>query len=88
MARRHLCLLSLVLGIYAFVCPSATRGGENTPEPWDKSGAGQYLDRRGEDWFKFGGAYRGQGAYDHVMCQLPQPAPLRAGPARPSPALQ
>lgn len=39
----------------------ATFGGENTPESWDKTRASQYLDRRGEDWFKFGGAYRGQG---------------------------
>lgn len=62
MANRYLCLLSLVLGIHAFVSTAATLGGENTPEPWDKSGAGQYLDRRGEDWFQFGGAFRGHGA--------------------------
>jgi squalene-hopene/tetraprenyl-beta-curcumene cyclase len=37
-------------------------GGENSPGQWNKSGAGQYLDRRGENWFKFGGANRGEGA--------------------------
>ncbi len=62
MANRNLCPLSLVLGIHAFVYSAATLGGENTPEPWDQTRASQYLDRRGEDWFKFAGAYRGQGA--------------------------
>ncbi len=61
MARHNLLPLSLVLGIHAFVCSGATFGGEITPESWDKTRASQYLDRRGEDWFKFGGAYRGQG---------------------------
>jgi squalene-hopene/tetraprenyl-beta-curcumene cyclase len=37
-------------------------GGENSPGQWNKSGASQYLDRRGESWFKFGGANRGEGA--------------------------
>jgi len=62
MARHYLLPLSLVLGIHAFVYSAASLGGENTPEPWDKTRASQYLDRRGEDWFKFDGAYRGQGA--------------------------
>jgi len=62
MDRRNLCLLSLVLGIHAFVPTAAVFGGENTPERWDQSGASQYLDRRGEDWFKFGAAFRGQGS--------------------------
>jgi squalene-hopene/tetraprenyl-beta-curcumene cyclase len=62
MARRNLRALSLVLGIHAFAYSAATRGGENSPEPWDKTAASQYLDRRGEEWFKFGGAFRGQGA--------------------------
>jgi squalene-hopene/tetraprenyl-beta-curcumene cyclase len=62
MARPILCSLSLVLAIHALVYSTATLGGENTPEPWNKTGASRYLDRRGERWFKFGGAYRGQGA--------------------------
>ena len=52
----------LALGICTLIYTSATLGGENTPESWNKTGASQYLDRRGEEWFKFGGANRGQGA--------------------------
>ncbi len=62
MLRRNLATMLLVLGIHAFVLSAATLAGENTPEPWDQTKASQYLDRRGEDWFKFGGANRGQGA--------------------------
>jgi squalene-hopene/tetraprenyl-beta-curcumene cyclase len=62
MLRRSLWPVSLALGIHTFIFTAATLGGENTPELWDKSGAGQYLDRRGEDWFKFGAAFRGQGS--------------------------
>ena len=36
--------------------------GENPPETWDQAKAGQYLDGRGEEWFNFGSAHRGQGA--------------------------
>jgi squalene-hopene/tetraprenyl-beta-curcumene cyclase len=51
-----------VIGIHAFICSAAAFGGENTPEPSNISSARQYLDRRGEEWFNFGGAHRGQGA--------------------------
>ena len=36
--------------------------GENAPGQWNKAAAVGYLDRRGAEWFKFGGARRGQGA--------------------------
>ena len=62
MSNRSLYLVALVLGIPIVIATPGTRGGENTPEPWDKTRASQYLDRRGEEWFKFGSASRGQGA--------------------------
>jgi len=62
MLNRSLVLFSLVVGLRTLICTPPTLAGENTTEPWDKTRASQYLDRRGEDWFKFGGAYRGQGA--------------------------
>lgn len=61
MRNRGLCA-SLVLLAHALITPAVAPGGENAPEPWDKARASQYLDRRGENWFKFAGAVRGQGA--------------------------
>ena len=61
MARRNLRSVWVVIGIHAFIFSAAALGGDNTPEPWNISSARQYLDRRGEEWFKFGGAHRGQG---------------------------
>jgi len=61
MTSRNVCLLSLTQGLLAFVCSAPTLAGEYTPKEWDKTRAGQYLDRRGEDWFNFGSAHRGQG---------------------------
>jgi squalene-hopene/tetraprenyl-beta-curcumene cyclase len=51
-----------VLVIRIFVSTGNSLAGENTPESWDKISASQYLDRRGESWFKFSGAHRGEGA--------------------------
>jgi len=51
-----------VQGLLAFAYSSATLGGEYIPEQWDRTKASQYLDRRGEEWFNFGSAHRGQGA--------------------------
>jgi squalene-hopene/tetraprenyl-beta-curcumene cyclase len=62
MAIRQTCVLSIVLGVLAFVAQAPASGGENAPEQWNKSGASQYLDRRGAEWFKFDGARRGEGA--------------------------
>jgi squalene-hopene/tetraprenyl-beta-curcumene cyclase len=61
MASRNLCRLSLVLGLLVFASSASALGGEYTPERWDPTKASQYLDRRGEDWFNFGSAHRGQG---------------------------
>jgi len=62
MTSRNVFLHSLVPGLVAFVYSAPTLGGENTPDQWDKTRAGQYLDQRGEEWFNFGGSHRGQGA--------------------------
>jgi squalene-hopene/tetraprenyl-beta-curcumene cyclase len=68
MARRRLSILLVVQGILGFAialaAPATVLGGERAGEPehWNKTAAREYLDRRGEEWFKFGGAYRGQGA--------------------------
>lgn len=61
MASRNVFLLSFAWGLLAFVYAAPTLGGEKTPAPWDRAKAGQYLDRRGEEWFNFGSADRGQG---------------------------
>jgi squalene-hopene/tetraprenyl-beta-curcumene cyclase len=61
MAIRNLCLVSLVQGLLALAYSAPTLGGEYTPEQWDRTKASQYLDRRGEEWFNFGSAHRGQG---------------------------
>jgi squalene-hopene/tetraprenyl-beta-curcumene cyclase len=61
MASRNVFLLSVVQGLLSFVYSAPTHGGENAPKEWDRTGAAQYLDRRGEDWFNFGSAHRGQG---------------------------
>jgi squalene-hopene/tetraprenyl-beta-curcumene cyclase len=61
MASRNVFLLSVVQGLFSFVYSAPTHGGENAPKEWDRTGAAQYLDRRGEDWFNFGSAHRGQG---------------------------
>ena len=63
MATRHVCLLSIVQVILACVAWAAGwRGGKDAPGQWNKAAAVGYLDRRGAEWFKFGGARRGQGA--------------------------
>ena len=62
MATRNVCLLSLVQGILVLNVAAPTFAGENTPEQWDRTKAGQYLDQRGEEWFNFGSAHRGQGS--------------------------
>ena len=61
MASRNVRLLSLVHGLLAFAYTAPTLAGENKPEQWDRTKATEYLDRRGADWFSFGGANRGQG---------------------------
>ena len=62
MALRERWVLSLVAGFFAFVAGSPVRGGEDAKAEWDKSAARQYLDSRGEEWFKFDSARRGAGA--------------------------
>jgi squalene-hopene/tetraprenyl-beta-curcumene cyclase len=62
MITRHVCFVSMVLGILGCVSRAPALGGENAPEQWNKAGASQYLDRRGAEWFKFSSARRGKGA--------------------------
>ena len=62
MAIPNILIRSLTPVLLAVVSAAPTFGGENTPELWDKTGAGQYLDGRGENWFKYSGANRGEGA--------------------------
>ncbi len=61
MTSRSVLLHSLLPGLFALVCCGSTLAGENSPAPWDKAGAAQYIDQRGETWFKFAGAHRGEG---------------------------
>jgi squalene-hopene/tetraprenyl-beta-curcumene cyclase len=62
MATHHLCLLSIAVGAAACVVATPGRAGENPDQKWNKAGAVAYLDSRGAEWYKFGGARRGQGA--------------------------
>ena len=48
--------------LLALMSSAPTLAGENTPGQWNQTGASQYLDRRGENWFKFSSANRGEGA--------------------------
>jgi squalene-hopene/tetraprenyl-beta-curcumene cyclase len=61
MTSRTLYFASFAQGMVALAYSIPASGGENSPERWDRSSAAQYLDRRGESWFNFGGAHRGQG---------------------------
>ena len=61
MTSRNVCLLFIVQGLLAFAYSAPTSGGEYTPGKWDQTKATQYLDGRGESWFNFGSAHRGQG---------------------------
>src|SRR5262249_25542142 len=62
MASRNLGLVVLVPGLLAAIASRPAAAGEKAPDRWDKAKAAQSLDRRAEDWFKFSGANRGQGA--------------------------
>jgi squalene-hopene/tetraprenyl-beta-curcumene cyclase len=62
MAIPNILIRSLTPALLAVVSSAPTFAGENTPGQWDKTRASQYLDRRGENWFKFSSANRGEGA--------------------------
>jgi squalene-hopene/tetraprenyl-beta-curcumene cyclase len=62
MACRNVFWLLLVEGMVILGSAVPAFAGEFTPEQWDRIKASQYLDGRGENWFKFGAAHRGQGA--------------------------
>jgi squalene-hopene/tetraprenyl-beta-curcumene cyclase len=59
MASRNACFLVLVQVLLASMS-APTKGAENNPGQWDKISAARYLDSRGETWFNFGSAHRGQ----------------------------
>jgi squalene-hopene/tetraprenyl-beta-curcumene cyclase len=61
MTTRKLCFWSTVFGLFVHAIAGTTSAGEDAPRPWDRTKAGQYLDGRGEEWFKFGSAHRGEG---------------------------
>jgi squalene-hopene/tetraprenyl-beta-curcumene cyclase len=62
MAIPNILIRSLTPALLVVVSSVSTFAGENTPGQWDKIGASQYLDGRGENWFKFSSANRGEGA--------------------------
>jgi squalene-hopene/tetraprenyl-beta-curcumene cyclase len=62
MVSRKIVLLSLLPALLAVASPASTFGGEHTPGQWNTKRAAQYLDGRGENWFKFSSANRGEGA--------------------------
>jgi squalene-hopene/tetraprenyl-beta-curcumene cyclase len=61
MTSRSVILQPFVSGLLVFVSWAGSFAGESTPEAWDRTKAGAYLDTRGEQWFNFGAAHRGQG---------------------------
>jgi squalene-hopene/tetraprenyl-beta-curcumene cyclase len=60
MASRIACLFVLVQALLASTSSAPAVGGENNPGQWDKLSAAQFLDQRGESWFNFDSAHRGQ----------------------------
>jgi squalene-hopene/tetraprenyl-beta-curcumene cyclase len=62
MASQKSLLLSLLPAFLTCGLSAPILAGENVADQWDKSRAAQYLDGRGENWFKFSGANRGEGA--------------------------
>ena len=60
MPSRSACLVAIAYGLFALTCAAPTSAGEDARGKWDESKATEYLDRRGEEWFKFGSADRGQ----------------------------
>jgi squalene-hopene/tetraprenyl-beta-curcumene cyclase len=60
MASRNACLFALMQALLASTSSAPAIGGENNPGKWDKLSAAQFLDQRGEAWFNFGSAHRGQ----------------------------
>ena len=71
MASRHVFFALLSQAVLAVLASSPILGGEKTPDQWDKTSAAQYLDGRGENWFRFGSANRGEGASRTSLRQLP-----------------
>ena len=61
MASRHLILVSLATAFLGLVHAAPVLGGDNSPAQWNHTSAAQYLDARGENWFKFSNATRGEG---------------------------
>jgi squalene-hopene/tetraprenyl-beta-curcumene cyclase len=62
MASRKVDLFLLVQALLAIVCSAPSLAGEFKPKEWDRTKAAQYLDQRGEAWFNFGSANRGEGS--------------------------
>jgi squalene-hopene/tetraprenyl-beta-curcumene cyclase len=78
MAIRQACVLLIAAGILAYMASAPARGGEDAPEHWNKTGASEYLDQRGAEWFKFDAARRGEGdsAISCVSCHTLLPYAL------------
>jgi squalene-hopene/tetraprenyl-beta-curcumene cyclase len=62
MASQKILFRSLLAGFLVCESSASILAGEPVPDQWDKGRAAQYLDSRGENWFKFGAANRGEGA--------------------------
>lgn len=62
MARHRILLVSCVLAGVGYFHWQSVLGAEPAAVKWDPNLAARYLDRRGENWFKFGSANRGEGA--------------------------
>ena len=59
------CKLLLIAGGLAFLglgSSASVLAGDHTAKKWDMDRAARYLDGRGESWFKFSSANRGEGA--------------------------
>jgi squalene-hopene/tetraprenyl-beta-curcumene cyclase len=62
MASQNVVVSTVSLAFLAVVAAVPVRGGERDSQGWDRAGAAAYLDRRGEEWFNFGNANRGEGS--------------------------
>ena len=54
-------LLAIALTLLSLAFAPSLRAGENVADQWDKRGAARYLDQRGDEWYRFSSANRGEG---------------------------
>ncbi len=52
---------AMALTLMTLVLTPSSPAGENVADQWDKKAAARYLDQRGDEWYRFSSANRGEG---------------------------